>query len=292
MRLQQIRYFLVLAEELHFWRSAEKLFTSQSTLSRQIQSLEEELGIQLFERDKRNVKLTPAGEFLKNNWSKLIEDFDLSKKQARKINEGSSGNISLAYPGSIAFRFLPELLKRIHQNMPDLKVELTEPTDESHIRLLMDFSIDISFSRDGISHPHIQSQKLNTESISLVVPENHRITKESFKDLRDAKDENFIISSLHHSTFFATLLRNLFAQFEFEPKTIVESDFGSMILALISKGLGISILPSSFKSAGTQGLRFIELEETVDLYINRRKNDPNLIVYKITELSEEVAGEI
>lgn len=292
MRLQQIRYFLVLAEELHFWRSAEKLFTSQSTLSRQIQYLEEELGIQLFERDKRNVKLTPAGEFLKNNWSKLIEDFDLSKKQARKINEGSSGNISLAYPGSIAFRFLPELLKRIHQNMPDLKVELTEPTDESHIRLLMDFSIDISFSRDGISHPHIQSKKLNTESISLVVPENHRITKESFKDLRDAKDENFIISSLHHSTFFATLLRNLFAQFEFEPKTIVESDFGNMILALISKGLGISILPSSFKSAGTQGLRFIELEETVDLYINRRKNDPNFIVYKITELAEEVADEI
>nr|BFF40125.1 hypothetical protein BACY1_19300 [Tenacibaculum mesophilum] len=67
MTIQQIRYFLILAEELHFWKTAEKVYTSQSSLSRQIQSLEEELGITLFERDKRNVKLTEAGVFLKKN---------------------------------------------------------------------------------------------------------------------------------------------------------------------------------------------------------------------------------
>ena len=69
MTTQQIKYFLSLATELHFWKAAEKLFISQSTLSRQIQSLEEEIGYQLFKRDKRNVKLTDAGIFLKDKWA-------------------------------------------------------------------------------------------------------------------------------------------------------------------------------------------------------------------------------
>lgn len=291
MHLQQIRYFLVLAEELHFWKTAEKLFMSQSTLSRQIQSLEDELGFKLFERDKRNVKLTAAGVFLKNNWAHLIDEFDRSRNQAQKIDEGSSGSVSIAYPGSIAFRFLPELLKVLHREMPDLTIELTEPTDESHAKLLLDFHIDLSFSRDQILQPNIESEKLQSEPICLVVPENHWLTEKTFKDIRDVQNEHFIISSLHHTTFFASLLRNLFTQYNIEPKTIVESDFGSMILALVSRGLGISILPYSFRFAPSMNVRFIDLDEEVDLWVNWRKNDPNRVISRILGYSREVANQ-
>src|SRR5690606_17078633 len=102
MTLQQIRYFLVLAKELHFWKTAEKVYTSQSSLSRQIQMLEEEVGIQLFERNKRNVKLTEAGKFLQARWEIQLDEFDRSLREAKKIHQGSSGNLSLAYPGSIS----------------------------------------------------------------------------------------------------------------------------------------------------------------------------------------------
>jgi len=148
MSIQQIKYFLVLASELHFWKTAEKVFISQSSLSRQIQSLEEEMGVQLFDRDKRNVKLTDAGKFLQEHWTTTINELDQINRQARKIDEGTSGIVSITYPGSIAFRFLPNFLEALNANLPDLKLELTEPTDENHEKLLLDYRTDIAFSRD------------------------------------------------------------------------------------------------------------------------------------------------
>lgn len=290
MRIQQIRYFLTLAEELHFWRSAEKLHTSQSTLSRQIQALEDELGFLLFERDKRNVQLTEAGLFLKENWSKLLLDLDQSRMQAQKIDEGVSGSISIAYPGSIAFRFLPELLRIMHREMPDLKIELTEPTDQEYEAMLLDFKVDVALSRDQLNHPKIASEKLESEPICLVVPENHWLTEENFKGLQDLRDEKFIISGLHHSTYFASLLRSLFLRHNMEPITVVESDFGSMIMALVSKEMGISILPISFRLSRHNNLRFIQLEEEVDLYVNWRKNDPNKVIGRILDYAREASA--
>lgn len=286
MTFQQIRYFLVLAEELHFWKTAEKVYTSQSALSRQIQSLEEELEVKLFDRDKRNVKLTAAGTFLQRHWKVLIADFDRTHRQAKKINEGTSGLVSIAYPGSISFSFLPDLVKVLNDHIPDLKIELTEPTDQNHEKLLLSHQIDIAFSRDRILNPSIDSVKLYSESMYLVVPEDHWIDEHSFTDIRDVQEENFIISGLHHTTVFASLLRNLFKQYGIKPKTTIESDFGGMILNLVSKGLGISILPHSFQFAAHNKVRFIEINENVDLYINWHNHDPSKIIKNIVEYSE------
>lgn len=286
MTTQQIKYFLVLAEELHFWKTSEKVYTSQSSLSRQIQSLEDELGIQLFERNKRNVKLTEAGQFLKKHWEVLLDDFDRTCKQAKKIDEGTSGAIAIAYPGSISFNFLPQLLENLNHEMPDLKTELTEPTDVTQEELLLNYKVDIAFSRDAIQNPTISSRKLYAEPVCLVVPQNHWLREDNFNDFRDLKDEKFIISGLHHTTHFASLLRSIFNTYDFEPKTSIKSDFGGMILNLVSNGLGISILPYSFQSAINNKLRFIKLSEEVDLFVNWRSDDrtqttKNVINYSI-----------
>src|SRR5699024_7856433 len=217
---------------LHFWKTAEKVYISQSSLSRQIQALEAELGIKLFMRNKRNVQLTEAGIFLQQKWKVLIDEFDRSHKQAQKIDEGNTGMVSIAYQGSISFQFLPELMETINKEMPDLKIELTEPTDENHEKLLLDYQIDMAFSRDKITNTNIDFVKLYSEPVYLVVPENHWITAESFTDLKDVQGEKFIISGLHHTTHFASLLRNLFIKYGYEPKTTIESDFGGMILNL------------------------------------------------------------
>lgn len=288
MTIQQIKYFLVLAKELHFWNTSEIVSISQSSLSRQIQSLEDELGLKLFERDKRNVKLTDAGVFLKAQWATFINELDRTHRQAKKIDAGTSGVISIAYPGSISFGFLPNLIKILSDKMPDLKVELTEPTDINHEKLILDHEIDITFSRDMILNPTISSKKLYSESVCLVVSKEHWLTEENFEDLSTVRNENFIISSLHNSTYFASLLRNLFKTYDFEPKTMIESDFGNMILNLVSKNLGISILPYSFKFANNPNVRFIEIKEHVDLYINWRKSDQNKVVKNIVEYSVEL----
>ncbi|SIP91918.1 LysR substrate-binding domain-containing protein [Maribacter ulvicola] len=288
MTTQQIKYFLVLAGELHFWKASEKVYVSQSTLSRQIQSLEQEIGIKLFERDKRNVKLTDAGKFLQEKWTVAINELDHIQKQAKKIDQGTSGFISISYPGSIAFSYLPLFLNVINEDLPDLKLELTEPTDERHEKLLLNYETDIAFNRDVINNIHISSFKINTEPICLVTSEKHWLTEKTIINLKDLKDENFIIAGLHKTTYFSSLLRNLFLKNEFEPKTVIESDFGGMILNLVAQELGISILPYSYKFSNVPGVQFIELNEKIDLFINWRKTDPNKTTQKVIELAKTI----
>ena len=288
MTIQQIKYFLALANDLHFWKTSEKIFISQSSLSRQIQALEKELDIKLFERDKRNVKLTDAGVFLKEQWSKTIKDLDQVQRQAKKIDEGTSGFVSISYPGSIAFKFLPMFLEVLNTNLPDLKLELIEPTDESHEDLLLNYQTDIAFSRDQIKNINIDSIKLNSEPICVVVSKNHWLNKDDLKNLNELKDEKFIIAGLHQNTFFASLLRSFFDKHQFQPKTIIESDFGGMILNLVSKEIGISILPKSYKFSKYPNIRFIDLQEDIDLFVNWRKTDTNKTVSKIIEYATSI----
>ena len=285
MTIQQLRYFLILANELHFWNTSEKVNISQSSLSRQIQALEEEIGIKLLERDKRNVKLTEAGKFLQNRWGILIEEIDRTHTQAKKISQGTSGFLSIAYPGSISTTFLPELLKTFTAEMPDIKIDLVEPTDANNEKLLLDYHIDVAFSRDRVQHPVLSSRKLYSEPVCLVVPMDHWIDEKNFQDLRELQNESFIISGLHHSTFFASLLRKIFTAHGFQPKTNIETDFGGLILNLVSNGLGISILPYSFQFGRSSQVRFITLAEEVDLYINWRKKDENSVVINLMEHS-------
>ncbi len=292
MTIQQIRYFLVLSEELHFWKTSEKIFISQSSLSRQIQALEEELGFTLLERDKRNVKLTEAGKFLKERWGVLLDEMERTQTQAKKISLGTSGLISIGYPGSISSTFLPELLKTFTVEMPDMKIELVEPTDATNEKLLLDYHIDVAFSRDLVRHAVLSSQKLYSEPVCLVVPENHWLNEDVFQNLRTLENENFILSSLHQSTYFASLLRRIFSTYGFEPKTNIETDFGGLILNLVANGLGISILPYSFKFGTTSNVRFIKLPEVVDLYINWRKKDENDVIKNIIEHSIKLGNNI
>ena len=288
MTTQQIKYFLVLAEELHFWNTAEKVYISQSTLSRQIQALEDELGFLLFERNKRNVKLTDAGQFLKENWSKTLNELDQFYQQAKKINDGDLGVVAISYPGSITFSLLPDFLAIIKSDLPELKLELAELTDGNHEKLLLSYHTDIAFSRDLIEHHNINSLKLFTEPICIAVPENHWLDSTTLHDIKRLQEEQFIISGLHQTTFFSTLLRNVFKQYGFAPKISIESDFGGMILNLVSKGLGISILPHSFKYSEFKNVRFIDLVQHIDLYIHWRKNDTNKTIMKVIDCTKKL----
>lgn len=291
MNIHQLRYFLVLAKELHFWKSAEKVHLSQSSLSRQIQSLEDELGVQLLKRNKRNVKLTEAGTFLQKEWSGLLDEFDRVHQQAKRMDQGISGRLSIAYPGSITYNYLPDLLHVISHKIPEVTIELQEPTDEHHENLLLDYKVDVSFGRDAISHNLIHSKQLYSEDICLVVPKAHPLTVENFTTLSALKSEKFILSGLHHTTYYASLLRQLFINAQLEPHIVVESDFGGMIINLVAKGLGISILPYSFFKANNEHIRFIPLDQQIALYLNWRKSDQSNVLNNLIALATTLGQE-
>jgi len=292
MNLEQVKYFLVLAQELHFWNAAEKLFITQSALSRQIQSLEDDIGVKLFERSNRNVKLTKAGAFLREQWLRMSEEIDRVHRQAKNIHEGTYGTISIAYPGSIAYGFLPAFISAIAKELPEVKLELFEPVDISVEQLLLNYQLDIALRRDPAENPALQSIPLYAEHFSLIVPEDHPLTQTNFNSLAQVKEEKFILSGLNNHTYYVSTLRELFRSYGFEPNVYIESDFGAMILSLVSKGLGLSIMPSSYAINAPPGVRFINLPQKTKLYAAWRKDDNNAVLKNVLAIVQATAATV
>ncbi|WP_347158725.1 LysR family transcriptional regulator [Pontibacter chitinilyticus] len=289
MELQQIRYFLALSQELHFWNTAERMFITQSALSRQIKALEDELGVQLFERSKRSVKLTEAGTFLKNQWLPLLDEINRIHLQARKIHEGAFGTVKIGYPGSIAYSFMPELITSISHTLPELKLELVEPTDISFEQLLLNYQMDLAFRRDPAENPSLQSSCLYSEPFALVVPLHHHLNEQNFIGLQDLEHEKFILSNLAQTTFYTASLRQILEDHHFKPNVYIETDFGGMILGLVSRGLGVSILPYSYAFSALPNVRFIPLPYTVNLYATWRRDDKSPVLRNILQQVQETA---
>ena len=259
------------------------MFITQSALSRQIKALEVELGIQLFERTKRRVKLTEAGMFLGDQWIPMLDEINRIHLQARKIHEGANGYIKIAYPGSIAYSFMPDLISSISRTLPELKVELVEPTDISFEQLLLNYQMDMAFRRDPAENPALQSVCLYSEPYSLVVPNSHRLNQQNFRGLHDLENEKFILSKLAQNTFYTAGLRQIFEDHSFTPDLRIETDFGGMGLGLVSKGLGVTILPYSYSFSALPNVRFITLPYKMNLYVTWRKNDNSPVLKNILQ---------
>ena len=290
MELQQIKYFLALAQELHFWNTAERMFITQSALSRQIKALENELGVQLFERNKRSVKLTEAGAFLRDQWTPLLDEINRMHLQARKIHEGAFGTVRIGYPGSIAYGFMPDLITGISNALPELKVDLVEPTDISFEQLLLSYQMDLAFRRDPAENPALQSEFLYSEPYALVVPQSHRLHEGNFKGMHELENEKFILSNLAQTTYYTAGLRQIFEDHRFTPDVRIETDFGGMILGLVSKGLGVTILPYSYSFSALPNVRFISLPYSTNLYVTWRKNDNSPVLKNILKLVTTTAN--
>ncbi|WP_347049226.1 LysR family transcriptional regulator [Flavobacterium olei] len=284
MDLQQIKYFLALAKELHFWNTAGKMNITQSALSRQIQSLEAELDIRLFDRNKRNVKLTAAGEFLQKKWEVKISELAFLHEHARQIQLGESGTVTVSHPDSISASLIPELLSRILSAFPDLKIELVQVRYEDQQDFLRNYKIDIAITRDINKSEDIRSEKIHTDSIAIVVQEKHHFR--SFEDItkQNLQEEKIILPIKDGHSSYSEIINQLFRSFDLVPNAALQSEFGSAIIALVKKGFGIAILPDSYIYHEIPGIRFISLPFKTDLYINWRANEHHPVLSNVLKV--------
>ncbi|WP_442591982.1 LysR family transcriptional regulator [Pedobacter sp. AW31-3R] len=284
MDIQQIKYFLALAEELHFWKTAGKMNITQSALSRHIQALERELGVQLFERDKRNVKLTAAGEFLKDKWEVEINKLNFIHQSARQIQLGESGTIRISYPDSISASILPGILQNISSAFPMLRIELIQLGYESQQEYLLNYKVDLILTRDITTDKALSSRKIHTEQLCIVVAEQHAFR--SVDDLSAARlsEQKFIVTPDGNSSSYNQLIHQVFTTYGIVPHIFLYCEFGSTILALVRKGLGISILPNSYQQHEVPGVRFIQLPFQTDLFLNWRTDDINPVLTNVLKL--------
>ncbi len=240
--------------------------------------MEQELGFDLFERDKRNVKLTPAGEFLRDQYAKLLADYDSVTRRAGLIASGEIGTIRIGHPASITFSVLPDLLLALHQQHPHIVAQMIEVDAGDVDSFLQSHRIDIAFNRETAKAKDLVSSHLMTENFALVVPAQHKFASKrelTLKDLYKLRDEEFVLPALNGKSEHASQLRAIFQEAGFDPIIHAESDFGVTLLGLVAKGLGISIMPISYAHHLKHEIHFIKIPPTSDLLAIWRATDAN-----------------
>lgn len=260
IELRHLRYFMVVAQELHFRKASERLFITQPGLSRQIKQLEDELGVQLFIRNKRQVELTDAGRYLYDESSNLLNHMDAIKRSIRLIDKGEEGELSIGFVGSAMQEVIPHLLIKLNDRFPKIHTSLEEMSNEDQIFAIEHNKLDIGFIRAKQAPEGIAYRQIFKDNFSVVLPKTHRINQDNFKDLSQFAQENFILFSSDYSRTYYNKVMSIFDDHGFSPKISHKSVHANTIFRLVENGLGIAIVPTSLKHGFDLDIKFIELK--------------------------------
>lgn len=284
---RHLEYFRAVAEELNFGRAAERLFISQPGLSRQIKQMEEILEVQLFERTKRKVQLTPAGHFLKAEVDYIFNHLELTKTQLKEIAAGNIGELRIGFLGSAAHTVIPELLVKISQTFPGIKTSLEEFSNAIQIEMLEKDKLDLGFVRLGRVPESLEMKMVHQDTFSVVLPIGHPLTEEGFKYMGQLKDENFILFSQDYSSIYYDKIMSICEDKGFTPRITHKSVHALTIFKLVEAGLGVAIVPTSLKQGYDLNVKFIELDkikQKTELYAVWKKGNRNAALGKVLEL--------
>lgn len=194
LELRQMRYFLAVAETLHFGRAASQLRIAQPNLSQQIKKIEQALGHALLTRTTRGVALTPAGQFLAGRAATLRGSFEDAIRTARRIGEGAEGTLSIGFSGSAMYGRLPFVVDHFRRLYPKVQVQLREMYAHEQQPLLLDGTLDVGFIRDGARLPGLKMSSLSKEPFVAVLPQSHRLAMKHAAMLPSAlQDEAFVL---------------------------------------------------------------------------------------------------
>ncbi|MBL4724708.1 MAG: LysR family transcriptional regulator [Lutibacter sp.] len=258
---RHLKYFLAVAEDLHFRKAAEKLYISQPGLSRQIKQMEEDLRIKLFERHNRKVKLTIAGRYLQSEITRNLKSLDHILNHAKLLADGKDGNLKLGYVGSAMQKIIPELLLQFRKNHPNVLFSLTEMDNQKQIEGLTSQSIDVGFVRLERVPKGLEIKPVLTEHFCLVLPVNHTINSDNFKNLSQFKEESFILFDPTYSTSYYEKVMQIFDESGYVPHVSHNTIHAGSIYQLVENNFGISIVPKSLQINYNKKIKFIELDQ-------------------------------
>ena len=259
MNLRHLRYFLAVAEELHCGRAAEALSIKQPPLSRQIQSLESSLGVKLFDRTNRRVKLTTAGRYLKEAASRLLVQAEQIQNTIGLMKVGTAGFVRIGYVGSAMHSVLPTLLRVLQERHPEIYPELFELGNDAQVRGLKSGEIDVGFARTPISAEGLVTRSVFDETFSLILPFGHRLADASDLELEALADEPFIGFCRDCAPGMADQILQICNNAGFSPRIVHSTTQLNALLRLVESGLGYSIVPSSVRAGYDLKLRFVDL---------------------------------
>jgi len=260
IEFRHFRYFLALAEDLHFKKAAERLYISQPGLSRQIKQMEKGLSIVLFKRTNRKVEITEAGLYLKEELEGNFKRLDDILSHAKLLNDGIDGKLKFGYVGSAMQKIIPDLLLQFKHKHPSIFFSLNEMDNKTQIQALLSHKIDIGFVRLERVPRGLEILNVFEDTFSLVLPINHQISKSNFRDLSQLKDESFISFNITYSESYYEKVMQIYDNCGFSPNISHYTVNANSIFRLVESGFGVAIVPTSLKLGYDMNVKFIELK--------------------------------
>jgi DNA-binding transcriptional LysR family regulator len=244
IELRHLRYFLAVAEMLHFGRAAKKLGMAQPPLSQQIRRLEEMLGTPLFERTTRGVSLTAAGAMLRERARSTMARLEDDLEQTRRVARGEEGRLTVSFSGSVMFTELPAAIQRYRQAYPRVEVRLREMWTSEQLPALADGSVDVGFLRDGERRPELALMPLLRETFHVVLPATHALRRQRTVDPALLAGEPFVLFSRGHGDLAYERTIRCCLDAGFQPRVVQEAPQFPTLIRLVAAGLGVSLVPA------------------------------------------------
>ena len=244
VELRHLRYFVAVAEELHFGRAAERLHLSQPPLSQQIRRLEDVVGYALFVRTSRSVKLTGAGEAYLERARRTLRNVQRDIEEIRRIGQGEVGSLHIGFVSSAMLTTLPEIFRAYREAYPRVHLHLHESFTSQVAEGLENGTLDAGILRDGDAAKTLNVTTLFTERYVAVLPATHACAEQKSISPGALRNEPFVYypRSAGGRAFEKPL--TLFEEFGFRPRIVQEASHWLTILRLVGAGLGVSVAPA------------------------------------------------
>jgi DNA-binding transcriptional LysR family regulator len=255
--LARLSCFIAVAEELHFGRAAERLHMTQPPLSRQIQQLEAELGVQLIDRTTRTVTLTPAGLAFLPDARRILQLAEGAAQTVKRVPAGDLGTVVIGFTAASAHAVLPRLLEATRAKLPDVKLDLREMVTAAQIEGLLTGELDLGMARPPLKRPGLVSRPLLHEQLVAALPVDHPLASLGRQlTLNDLDGQDVVMYSPVQARYFSELLISTFTIAGATPRYVQTVTQVHTMLVLVRSGIGIALVPASAATLHPEGVAF------------------------------------
>ncbi len=250
MELRHLRYFVAVAEELHFGRAAQRLQIAQPPLSQQIRKLEQELRTRLFNRTKRKVDLTSGGRLFLERARVILESADRAMTEMQRVASGELGQLRIGFMSSAMLDIFPPVLRRFARTLPEIEVQLLQRSSQEQLGMLVDGTLDAGFcdlaagtAESRVNGVVIDVMPVTHERLVVAVPLDHPLARRRTIALRDLANEPWIMLPRQPRTGFYDQVVGLCQLAGFSPRIVRESEQLPTVLTLVAAGFGVALVP-------------------------------------------------
>ncbi len=283
MEYRRLRFFIAVAEELHFTRAASRLRVAQPHLSQEIRKLEREIGVELFARTKRSVALTPAGRIFLDRARAIFDVTADAVHAAQRASRGETGKLTVGFVSAAAYAVMPNAIARFRRSHPDVELVLNELNSDEGVEEVRSGRLDVCLLHPPRSlEPALGVDVAWQESMVVALPRSHRFARTRRISLSKLKTEPWVlwrreIASRLYDEIFAAC-----ASSGFEPRVVQRTVRLATVVSLVASGVGLALVPATSAQMGIKSVVFRPLE-------GRRILVPMSFVWRRDEVSPALA---